>query len=310
MSLITVTIPVHNAMPYLPEAVESVLCQTLNDFRLIIIDDGSTDGSRAYLASLVDPRVTVIHQSNLGLGRTLNKLIALCETKYFARMDADDICDPRRLFAQIEYLEKRPKVVMLGTQIRFLAGKKLIPCAVNPLEHKEIRARLLHGKAGVCHPTIVVRADAAREVGGYRIGGAGEDVDFCLRMCEIGEAANLSDALYTYRLHANSIGSKRRAELHCGYDYAKHAADCRARRVPEPSFEEFKALWLQRPRFRYILEKLSDVSELTYRGGLVDIGEGRTASGLVRLLVAVTLRPSSALKRGFELTKGLIGRWI
>ena len=83
MTRLTVGMPVYNAMPYLPEAVESILGQTLRDFRFLIVNDGSTDSSKEYLDSIDDPRVTVIHQENRGLGATLNRTLELCETEYW-----------------------------------------------------------------------------------------------------------------------------------------------------------------------------------------------------------------------------------
>jgi len=115
MSRLTVLLPVYNGMPYLPEAVDSVLAQTFADFRLLVLDDGSTDGTAAYLGGIDDPRVDVVHQENRGLGATLNRGIGLCETEYLARMDADDVACPDRLKLQVDYMERHPAVAMLGT---------------------------------------------------------------------------------------------------------------------------------------------------------------------------------------------------
>ena len=71
MTTLTITLPVYNGMPYLKDAVESVLAQTFADFRFLIIDDGSTDGTAEYLRSLNDPRLRVIIRENRGLGTTL-----------------------------------------------------------------------------------------------------------------------------------------------------------------------------------------------------------------------------------------------
>ena len=91
MTQVTVGLNVYNAMPYLPEAVDSLLNQTLQDFQLIIVNDGSTDGSSDYLESLTDPRIQLIHQENGGCNVASNVVIKLCNTPYLARMDADDI---------------------------------------------------------------------------------------------------------------------------------------------------------------------------------------------------------------------------
>jgi glycosyltransferase involved in cell wall biosynthesis len=110
-------------MPYLPDAVESILRQTYADFTFIIVNDGSTDGTKEYLSSLSDPRILLINQANEGLGASLNTGLRKCQTEYVARMDADDISIPDRFFSQLEYLDAHPEVVMVGTQIEFLIGK-------------------------------------------------------------------------------------------------------------------------------------------------------------------------------------------
>src|SRR2546423_279818 len=117
--ILTVTLPVYNAMPYLQAAVESILGQTYSDFEFLIIDDGSSDGSADYLRSLRDPRVRLSVRENRGLGATLNELFRNSRTEYVARMDADDICEPRRLEKQMAFLRDHGNVVMLGTGIDF-----------------------------------------------------------------------------------------------------------------------------------------------------------------------------------------------
>ncbi len=104
--MLTVTLPVYNAMPYLPAAVESVLNQSYRDFNFLIIDDGSTDGSTDYLRSLRDPRIKLTVRENRGLGMTLNELFRSSRTEYVcAHVDADDdIVKPRRLEKQMAFL--------------------------------------------------------------------------------------------------------------------------------------------------------------------------------------------------------------
>ena len=97
MAKITITLPVFNGMPFVRDAVESVLGQTYRDFRFLIIDDGSSDGSTEYLKSIDDPHVRLIARENRGLGATLNQLFSESETHYVVRMDSDDVCAPDRL---------------------------------------------------------------------------------------------------------------------------------------------------------------------------------------------------------------------
>src|SRR5437868_13596098 len=93
----TVGIPVFNGMPYLPEAVQSVLRQSYPHFTLLVINDGSTDGSLEYLNGVRDSRLRVISQSNQGLTPTLNRLLREADTPWLVRLDADDVALPNRL---------------------------------------------------------------------------------------------------------------------------------------------------------------------------------------------------------------------
>ena len=97
MRQITVGIPVFNAMPYLPESLESILRQSYSDFEILVINDGSTDGGRDYLRSVRDPRLRVVDQENRGLAATRNRMLAEASTPWLARHDADDVAYPHRL---------------------------------------------------------------------------------------------------------------------------------------------------------------------------------------------------------------------
>jgi glycosyltransferase involved in cell wall biosynthesis len=78
-------------MPFLPLAIESVLAQSLQAFELLIVDDGSTDGTCPYLESLCDGRKRILRRPHEGLGATLNVGLGLCNTEYIARMDGDHV---------------------------------------------------------------------------------------------------------------------------------------------------------------------------------------------------------------------------
>src|SRR4051812_48654504 len=95
--LFTFGIPVFNGMPYLPETLESVWRQTNPHFKVLVIDDGSTDDSLQYLRSIKDSRLNVISQPNRGLPATLNRLLGEARTPWLVRLDADDTACPERL---------------------------------------------------------------------------------------------------------------------------------------------------------------------------------------------------------------------
>jgi len=295
--MLTVTLPVYNAMPYVRAAVESVLNQSYRDFDFLIIDDGSTDGAADYLRSLRDPRIKLTVRENRGLGTTLNELFRNSRTEYVARMDADDICEPRRLEKQMAFLRDHGDVVMLGSGLAFLVGERVVE-GVRPLtEHSEIRQRLLQKRPGVNHPTLIVKRDAWAGVGGYRFAGAGEDLDFCLRVCDFGRVANVPEALYHYRLGKDSLTFKNSAETNRGYAFAVACAKARERGIAEPDLEQFRETWLRRPIYARAAAMAAAAGESLYRLSIIRRAEGRSLASGGYLVTAAMCLPHVALSR-------------
>jgi glycosyltransferase involved in cell wall biosynthesis len=295
--MLTVTLPVYNAMPYLPAAVESVLGQTYSDYEFLIIDDGSSDGSADYLRSLRDPRIKLSVRENRGLGTTLNDLFRNSRTDYVARMDADDVCDPHRLEKQMAFLRDHVDVVTLGTGIDFIVGNSTVEGLLPVMEHSGIRQRLLDKRPGVYHPTIVVKRIAWAGVGGYRIAGAGEDLDFCLRLCDFGRVENIPEALYRYRLHDKSTSHRSRSEVQTGYAFAVSCARARERGMVEPDIITFRERWERRSTWVRMGEFLSDAGRSFYRRSIIRRHEGRSVASYAYLLGAAICCPHVALSR-------------
>lgn len=207
MPAVSVVMPVFNAERFLREAIESILNQTFAGFELIAIDDGSTDRSPEILSHYgrLDARVRVHLRSHRGVPATLNSGCALAHGVYIARMDADDISLPDRFERQAAFLEDHPDVAVLGTQLeRIREDGTPIDTTNVPLEHAQIAARM---QESCCmhHPTVMMRADALRTLGGYREAfHAAEDHDLWLRAAERFELANLPQALLRYRIHSQA----------------------------------------------------------------------------------------------------------
>jgi glycosyltransferase involved in cell wall biosynthesis len=200
--LISVIMPVYNADRFLQEAVDSILNQTLDDFELIVINDGSTDGSLSLLQDYAakDPRVRLFSRENKGLVATLNEGISAARGEFIARMDADDRCEPTRFALQIDRLRQEPALVALGSWAVAIDqdGMRIGPAPV-PLEHEEIERALLAGRSCIYHPAVMMRAPALRQIGGYRDMAPAEDFDLWLRLSEVGRLANLREPLFIWR---------------------------------------------------------------------------------------------------------------
>ena len=121
MPLVSVVMPVFNGEKFLVEAIESILSQTFTDFELIIVDDGSTDGSadiiRAYAEQ--DSRIRFVQLAeNMGEAGARNAGIAVASGKYIAAMDCDDISLPERLRMQVEFLESTSPIDGVGSGVQ------------------------------------------------------------------------------------------------------------------------------------------------------------------------------------------------
>jgi glycosyltransferase involved in cell wall biosynthesis len=150
---VTVVLPVYNAEAHLAAAVESVLSQTFADFEVLAINDGSTDGSGAILTryAAANPRLRVIDQPNRGLIEVLNRGVREARGRWVARMDADDVCLPRRLERQVAHLAAHPDVALLGGWVATIdeAGRLLADVVPFPVTHDECGRRSAAGR-GSC----------------------------------------------------------------------------------------------------------------------------------------------------------------
>ena len=202
---VTVVMSAYEAMPYLPEAVESILAQTLSNWLMIIIDDGSTDGTAAYLDALDDDRIAVIHQANAGQQAAAARGIARATTKYIARMDADDIAFPMRLARQVEFLDDNPDVGLVGAQIQRMgpSGNLQLPSAF-PTDHDDIYEQLADNRHAMVNPVVTFRRELFDSIGGYWEHDIAEDWDMFLRIGEVSKLANLDEPLLGYRFHPTS----------------------------------------------------------------------------------------------------------
>lgn len=237
MPVILVVMPVYNAARFVAEAVESILAQSYGDFEFIALDDGSADESAEILDRYArqDGRLRVIRRAHAGLPATLNFGCSLAQAKYIARMDADDAALPERFKRQIEFLEREPRVAILGTQLQQIREDGT-PMAVSnhPLTHAEIAANM-QKFCCIHHPTVMMRAEAMRALGGYREAfQAAEDHDFWLRAAERFELANLPQVLLRYRLHTRAVSFQNLEQQVISAMAAELSAQLRRAGKPDP----------------------------------------------------------------------------
>lgn len=214
MSLITIGLPIYNAMPFLPETINSLLRQTYSDFQVLAIDDGSTDDSLDYLKSIQDSRFKIITQSNRGLTATLNRMLAEVETPWLVRQDADDIAYPNRLQLIAEHINKYPDAGMFYSYARYYQNAESFGTFRTTKASPDILTSLT--KAGhllaICHPTAALNVAKTQKVGGYRFDLHIEDIDLWWRMALLHEIRLIPEETVGFRLNTNSVSSSNLRE--------------------------------------------------------------------------------------------------
>jgi len=201
---------VRDGEAYLREAIDSILRQTFDDFELIILDDGSSDGTAALIQenARADPRIRALREERpgVGLSAALRRACAGARGTYIARMDADDVSLPDRLERQVRFLEVHLEVAVVGSAMRCMNGSRLLADVLRyPEEAAEIAAALPRVNC-IAHPTVMMRREVYAATGGYRRPFRhAEDYDLWLRIAERHDLRNLPAPLLHYRFHEGQV---------------------------------------------------------------------------------------------------------
>lgn len=223
---VSVVMSIFDGGDYVEAAMQSLQQQTLRDIEIIVVNDGSSDGTAATLDRLAatDPRMRVVHADNRGLAASLNAAAALARAPLLARMDGDDISHPDRLQRQLDYLQAHPDTDMLGTAADQIDDNGRVTGEVNvPLDHGAIVWEMMFSNPFV-HATVMIRRRAFEAAGGYAPDmRVAQDFDLWSRMVGTCRFANLPDRLLQYRVHATSITGTRVDEQFAGVTRSRRA---------------------------------------------------------------------------------------
>jgi glycosyltransferase involved in cell wall biosynthesis len=212
MELISVIVPVYNAIDYLSSSIFSIANQPEVNIEIIAINDGSTDGSGDLLDKLAenDDRIRVYHQKNKGLGKTIKRGIGLAKGKYIARQDADDISASSRLLKQYLFMEENKEICLSGTWVSFFTDISNPIYYYCPPNDHDILCKMLKKKSNpFVHGSIMFKYNDYKMIGeGMRELLLGEDFDLWLRLSKIGKIGCLESIEYFYRINPNGTMSK------------------------------------------------------------------------------------------------------
>ncbi len=207
---ISVVMAACNEAGRISDGIECILKQTINDWELILIDDGSTDETSHVVDDYArrDDRIRVLHQENRGLTQALIRGCAMARGRFIARQDADDWSHPERLQRQRALLESDDRIGFVSCWTQYV-GPRGEPLEVvkRPAEPALATRQLLTEREGPpAHGSIMLRRELYEEVGGYR--GQfyfGQDADLWLRMGERAWIAYCPRVLYSYRRDPDSV---------------------------------------------------------------------------------------------------------
>jgi glycosyltransferase involved in cell wall biosynthesis len=210
---ISVLLPVRDAGPYLASSLASLWRQSLAEFEVVAIDDGSRDGSGAVLDRVAarEPRLRVVHTGPKGLPAALNLGLSLARSSLIARHDADDLSHRDRLALQRAYLGRHPEVAVVGCRVRLFPAhatgegmRRWARWHNGLLDHQAMANEALIDSP-LCHGTALIRRSAVERVRGWSDRPWAEDLDLWLRLIESGaRLAKLPRVLYGWRQHRGS----------------------------------------------------------------------------------------------------------
>jgi len=217
--LVSVVITCFNHVNYITDAVESVVSQDYSNTELIVIDDGSTDGSEVLLDELaIKHSFQLVHQKNAGVAKATNNGLSLCRGKYVATLDSDDVFFSDKLRKQVLFMEQRPDVAVCGGALLLIDEKGRISSPRRFPDYRELNFEdvLMERKDIIASSSALIRKEVINEVGGYDPEYRIQDLYFWLKITAAGyKIAGLRDLLIYYREHCANNHSNYKAVIDC-----------------------------------------------------------------------------------------------
>jgi SAM-dependent methyltransferase len=211
--LFSVIIPSYNHAQFLPDSIASVLQQTLQNFEIVVIDDGSTDNTAAIVARY--PQVRYVHQTNQGLAAARNAGIRESTGRFLVFLDADDTLRPRALEASLDCFQAHPECGFVSGNFRRVGPDGISPARQPRVDSKHYLA-LLKGNYIGMHATVAYRREVIESVGGFDVRlPACEDYDLYLRIARHFPVARHDEVVADYRIHEANMSGDAAMMLEC-----------------------------------------------------------------------------------------------
>ncbi len=215
--LVSIVMTAYNAAEFVLQAVESIQNQTYANWELIIVNDGSTDGTSKILTKLAknDKRILLIScRKNRGASVASNLGLSKAKGQFIARMDSDDISMPDRLVKQVRFLQSHPEVIVVGGQCELIDREgENIGMKNFPTQHKDIYEALYQYNP-IQHPSLMVNT---KMLGKLKITYHADvllahDLEILFNLAQHGKLANLNNVILQYRIHTDSLSLRHPKE--------------------------------------------------------------------------------------------------
>lgn len=209
---VSVIIPAYNSLRFIQSTLESAVGQSFSDFEVILVDDGSTDGSSEVIQSLADvyPQVQYHYQSNAGVAAARNHGFRLAKGDYIAFLDADDIWLPDNLAKKVAYLQQHPQVGLVHSDAAVINGEGVATGLVKAGKDGQLLNDLLLWN-GTCIPapsSILVRREVIEKVGGFDESlSTAADQEFFFRVAAKYPIGRIPEVTWQYRVHSTNMHS-------------------------------------------------------------------------------------------------------
>jgi glycosyltransferase involved in cell wall biosynthesis len=277
MALIDILMPARNAEPFLVEAVGSILAQSFTDWRLIAVDDQSSDGTWGMLCTFGkgDDRILPLKNEGTGIARALNTALIHSSAPFLARMDADDTSDPIRLERILELLNRNPHVGVAGSRVRVFPPDMVSPNMEryitwqNSLLTPQQMRRERYVESTLTHASAAFRREVLMETEGWREGLFPEDLDLWLRLHRTGVTfVKHPEVLYLWREHGQRETRNSQRCTPAAFHLCKrvHLSE----ELKDRDFSKLVVLGSQEARNRWtrdLEEKGFEVASLAWRPG-------------------------------------------
>lgn len=213
MKQVSIIMGIYNCEDTLRESIDSIINQTYTNWELIMCDDGSIDNTynlaKEYEAKY-NNIIVIRNKKNEGLAKSLNNCLDISRGEYIARMDGDDISLNNRLEEEMKYMLENPDIDILGTSVYYFDEDGI--WGKDKAKGKLDKIDIFCGR-GFSHPTIIIKADVLKSVGGYRSNNLtyrAEDYDLWCRLYEKGyKGRNLEKPLLKYRVDKNAYKKRK-----------------------------------------------------------------------------------------------------